>query len=54
MFLQKYSKAEDIKLKKTREDLQNRLDFLRKQAEVRVIFFVEAVMLFFFTCLKKF
>ncbi|OAY76111.1 Tripeptidyl-peptidase 2 [Ananas comosus] len=32
-FDKKYSKAEDIKLKKTREDLQNRLDFLRKQAE---------------------
>ncbi|XP_065030404.1 tripeptidyl-peptidase 2-like isoform X1 [Musa acuminata AAA Group] len=29
----KYDKLEDLKLKKAREDLQNRLDFLKKQAE---------------------
>ncbi|GMN44594.1 hypothetical protein TIFTF001_013779 [Ficus carica] len=31
--LQKHIKAEDISLKKIREDLQNRVDYLRKQAE---------------------
>ncbi|KAJ8511728.1 hypothetical protein OPV22_002162 [Ensete ventricosum] len=32
-FDKKYDKLEDLKLKKAREDLQNRLDFLKKQAE---------------------
>ncbi|XP_039137990.1 tripeptidyl-peptidase 2 isoform X1 [Dioscorea cayenensis subsp. rotundata] len=32
-FDKKHSKTEDLKLKKAREDLQNRLDFLRKEAE---------------------
>lgn len=32
--LQKHSKVEDAKLKKTREDLQSKVDFLKKQADV--------------------
>ncbi|XP_064990083.1 tripeptidyl-peptidase 2-like isoform X2 [Musa acuminata AAA Group] len=32
-FDKKYDKLEDLKLKKAREDLQNRLDFLKKQSE---------------------
>ncbi|KAF3487031.1 hypothetical protein F2Q69_00057125 [Brassica cretica] len=32
-FDQKHSKVDDAKLKKTREDLQNRVDFLKKQAD---------------------
>lgn len=35
-FLQKHSKVEDAKLKKTREDLQSKVDFLKKQADVRL------------------
>lgn len=38
--MQKYDKLEDLKLKKAREDLQNRLDFLKKQAEVRKNFVI--------------
>lgn len=33
-YLQKHAKVEDAELKKAREDLQNRVDFLRKQADV--------------------
>ncbi|XP_077225985.1 tripeptidyl peptidase ii [Tasmannia lanceolata] len=33
-FDQRHVKVEDISLKKSREDLQNRVDFLRKQAEI--------------------
>ncbi|GAB2222014.1 hypothetical protein Drorol1_Dr00013211 [Drosera rotundifolia] len=32
-FDQKHTKVEDVKLKRIREDLQNRVDFLRKQAD---------------------
>lgn len=39
--MQKYDKLEDLKLKKAREDLQNRLDFLKKQAEVRQNFVIK-------------
>lgn len=33
--LQKHSKSDDAKQKMAREDLQSRLEYLRKQAEVR-------------------
>lgn len=32
--LQRHAKVEDVSLKKIREDLQNRVDFLRKQSDV--------------------
>lgn len=33
-FFQKHVRVEDADLKRVREDLQNRVDFLRKQADV--------------------
>lgn len=35
-YLQKHKKVEDANLKRVREDLQNRVDYLRKQADVCV------------------
>lgn len=34
--LQKHTKVDDTNLKKKREDLQSRVDLLRKQADVRL------------------
>lgn len=50
--LQKHSKVDDAKLKKTREDLQSRVDFLKKQADVSLenflYFFMFTVFAVFF------
>ena len=38
-YAQKHSRVEDANLKRTREDLQNRVDYLQKQAEVSAKYF---------------
>jgi hypothetical protein len=38
-YAQKHSRVEDANLKRTREDLQNRIDYLQKQAEVSAKYF---------------
>lgn len=39
LVFQKHSNPDDANLKKLREDLQNRIDILRKQADVSIRFF---------------
>lgn len=39
-FLQKHAKCEDANLKRVREDLQNKVDLLRKQTDVSRFFCV--------------